>query len=82
MISTCVLGWTFDRISCLPRISYVHRTAYFRMYTQLKKQSAAFIRGFHLLVDKQWMASFSPNELQRLISGDHVDLDVDDLRYV
>lgn len=52
------------------------------MYTQLKKQSAAFIQGFHSLVDKQWMASFSPNELQRLISGDHVDLDVDDLRYV
>lgn len=52
------------------------------MYTQLKKQSAAFIQGFHSLIDKQWIASFSPNELQRLISGDHVDLDVDELRYV
>ena len=60
----------------------MHRTAYFRMYTQLKKQSAAFIRGFHSLIDKQWIAIFSPNELQRLISGDHVDLDIDDLRYV
>ena len=52
------------------------------MYTQLKKQSTAFIQGFHSLIDKQWIASFSPNELQRLISGDHVDLDVDDLRCV
>ena len=52
------------------------------MHTQLKKQSAAFIQGFHSVIDKQWIASFSPNELQRLISGDHVDLDVDDLRYI
>lgn len=52
------------------------------MYTQLKKQSTAFIQGFHSIVDKKWIAIFSPHELQRLISGDHVELDVDDLRYI
>lgn len=52
------------------------------MYTQLKKQSTAFIRGFHSIIDKTWLAMFSPLELQRLISGDTVELDVDDLRYM
>ena len=52
------------------------------MYTQLKKQSAAFIQGFHSIIDKNWISIFSPHELQRLISGDNVELDVDDLRYM
>lgn len=60
----------------------MHRTAYFRMYTQLKKQSAAFVKGFHSLIDKKWITCFSPQELQQLISGDQVELDVDDLRYL
>ena len=60
----------------------MHRMAHFRMNTQLQKQSAAFIKGFHSIVNKRWIACFSPQELQRLISGDHAELDVDDLRCV
>ena len=75
------MGFLYDTANFF-RISYVHHTAYFRMYTQLKKQSTAFIRGFHSIIDKKWIAMFSPLELQRLISGDTVELDVDDLRYV
>lgn len=62
------------------RISYVHHMAHFRLYTQLKDQTLAFKRGFYSIVNKDWISYFSPPELQRLISGDQVDIDVDDLR--
>ena len=62
------------------RIGYVHQMAHFRMHTQLKKQSAAFIRGFHSLISKPWILCFCPQELQHLISGNQAEIDVDDLR--
>lgn len=55
--------------------------ALFRMSTQIKKQSDAFMRGFHFLIHPSLIQCFSSHELQKLISGDQVDIDVDDLRY-
>ncbi|XP_064612255.1 ubiquitin-protein ligase E3B-like [Liolophura sinensis] len=62
------------------RISYVHQMALFRMYGQIKDQSAAFIRGFKSIINSDWLMMFSAPELQKLISGDTVDIDIDDLR--
>jgi len=31
-------------------------------------------QGFYAVVDEYWLQSFSPPEVQRLISGDDVDL--------
>lgn len=56
--------------------------ARFKMYTQLKDQLMAFLRGFRSLIPEEWTSCFSGPELQRLISGDNVDIDVDDLRQV
>ena len=58
----------------------MHQMAHFRMHTQLKKQSAAFIRGFHSLISKPWILCFCPQELQHLILGNQAEIDVDDLR--
>lgn len=60
----------------------MHRMAHFHMYSQIKKQSLAFIKGFHSVIDKSFVAFFSPQELQHLISGGQGELDVDDLRYL
>ncbi|XP_065890414.1 ubiquitin-protein ligase E3B-like [Dysidea avara] len=62
------------------RISYVHLMARFKLYTQLKEQLSAFIRGFRALIPEEWTSCFSGPELQRLISGDNVEIDVDDLK--
>ncbi|XP_043191371.1 ubiquitin-protein ligase E3B-like [Amphibalanus amphitrite] len=62
------------------KIQYVYHLAHFRMQTQIKEQTAAFIRGFRALVRPEWLQMFSPPELQRLIAGDNVDLDVRELR--
>ena len=62
------------------RISYIHQIALFRMHTQIKKQVAAFARGFKSLVSPEWLNLFSPPEVIRLISGDNSPLDIKDLR--
>lgn len=74
--------------------------AHFRMHTQIKDQTAAFIRGFRSIINPEWLSLFSTPEvtfvytffiylsflnnicfqLQRLISGDNVPLDLRDLR--
>ncbi|XP_075221172.1 ubiquitin-protein ligase E3B isoform X2 [Lycorma delicatula] len=62
------------------KINYIHLMAHFRMHTQIKDQTAAFIRGFRSIINIDWLALFSTPELQRLISGDNVPLDLVDLR--
>lgn len=62
------------------RIHYIHLMAHFRMHTQIREQTAAFIAGFRSIVDIQWISMFSPPELQRLISGDNTPVDLVDLR--
>ena len=62
------------------RISYVHLMANFRMRVQIKEQTNAFIRGFKSIVNSDWLSMFSPPELQKLISGETGDLDLEDLR--
>ncbi|XP_014785402.1 ubiquitin-protein ligase E3B isoform X2 [Octopus bimaculoides] len=62
------------------KIRYVHLMAHFRMYCQIKEQTAAFIRGFRSVVNHEWLNMFSAPELQKLISGDNRDIDIEDLR--
>ncbi|KAF2900658.1 hypothetical protein ILUMI_05537 [Ignelater luminosus] len=62
------------------KINYIHLMAHFRMHVQIKDQTAAFIRGFRSIISPEWLSLFSTPELQRLISGDNVPLDLKDLR--
>jgi ubiquitin-protein ligase E3 B len=62
------------------RFTYVHRMALFKLSTQIKKQIDAFTKGFHYLINPAHIKCFSPQELQKLISGDQADIDVNDLR--
>ncbi|XP_056636344.1 ubiquitin-protein ligase E3B [Diorhabda sublineata] len=62
------------------KINYIHLMAHFRMHVQIKDQTAAFIRGFRSIINPDWLTLFSTPELQRLISGDNVPLDLKDLR--
>ena len=74
------LLFRFHRFILPKRINYVHRMALYKMHTQIKQQCSAFLRGFHSIVPPSWLACFTPRELQRVISGDDVELDVNDLR--
>lgn len=50
------------------------------MHTRIKEQTTAFIRGFKSIVNYDWLRMFSTPEVQKLISGDTVDIDLSDLR--
>ncbi|KAJ7400697.1 Ubiquitin-protein ligase E3B [Pitangus sulphuratus] len=63
-----------------PRISYIHLMAHFRMHTQIKNQTAALISGFRSIIKPEWIRMFSAPELQRLISGDNAEIDLEDLK--
>lgn len=54
--------------------------ANFRMRTQIHQQTCAFLQGFKSIINPNWLSLFSARELQKLISGDTVDIDLDDLR--
>lgn len=62
------------------RISYIHLMAHFRMYVQIRDQLTAFVRAFRSLIKPEWLTLFSAPELQKLISGDADDIDLQDLR--
>ena len=62
------------------RISYIHLMAHFRMHTQIKEQTGAFIRGFRSIINPEWLHVFSTPEVQRLVSGDNAEIDLDDLK--
>uniref|UniRef100_A0A665TSF4 Ubiquitin-protein ligase E3B n=1 Tax=Echeneis naucrates TaxID=173247 RepID=A0A665TSF4_ECHNA len=62
------------------KISYIHLMAHFRMHTQIKEQTAAFIRGFRSIINPEWLHMFSTPEVQRLVSGDNAEIDLDDLK--
>ncbi|KAI9140489.1 hypothetical protein BKA69DRAFT_1079194 [Paraphysoderma sedebokerense] len=62
------------------KIQYVYLMADYRLNKSIKEQSEAFIKGFRSVIPPLWTSIFSPPELQRLISGDDVDIDIQDLR--
>lgn len=54
--------------------------AHYRLHTCIKDQTKSFISGFRSIIKPEWTAMFSAPELQRLISGDNVGIDLNDLK--
>ncbi|XP_011307352.1 ubiquitin-protein ligase E3B [Fopius arisanus] len=73
-------GGKAEPVTNFNKINYIHHMAHFRMHRQIKDQTAAFIKGFKSIINPEWLSLFSTPELQRLISGDNVPLDLRDLR--
>eukprot|EP00735_Rhodelphis_limneticus_P006486 TRINITY_DN18901_c0_g1::TRINITY_DN18901_c0_g1_i1::g.1463::m.1463 TRINITY_DN18901_c0_g1::TRINITY_DN18901_c0_g1_i1::g.1463 ORF type:complete len:1157 (-),score=190.52,sp/Q08CZ0/UBE3B_XENTR/43.84/9e-136,HECT/PF00632.20/4.3e-79 TRINITY_DN18901_c0_g1_i1:33-3503(-) len=67
-------------VTNLSRIQYIHMMAHYKLHTQIKDQSDAFISGFRAMVPTEPLLSFSAPELRRIIAGDDADFDVDDMR--
>lgn len=46
------------------KINYIHLMAHFRMHTQIKDQTAAFIKGFRSIINPDWLSLFSTPEVK------------------
>ncbi|KAF9907423.1 hypothetical protein EC991_010984 [Linnemannia zychae] len=62
------------------RINYIFQVSDYRLNKQIQDQSRAFIEGFRSIIPLPWISIFSPQELHRVMAGDDVDFDVQDLR--
>ena len=61
-------------------VEYIHLMAHYRLNVQLHRQFQAFRGGLQSVIPSHWLSLFSQNELQVLISGAQVPIDVQDLR--
>ncbi|KAF9977173.1 Ubiquitin-protein ligase E3B [Actinomortierella ambigua] len=62
------------------KIHYIFLVSDYRLNRQIQDQSKAFIEGFRSIIPPSWVSIFSPQELHRVIAGEDVDFDVDDLK--
>ncbi|KAF0300565.1 Ubiquitin-protein ligase E3C [Amphibalanus amphitrite] len=61
-------------------IEYVHLVADFKLNRQIQRQCAALRRGLADVIPLEWLQLFDHRELQTLISGAAIPVDVADLR--
>lgn len=61
-------------------IEYVHLVADFKLNRQIQRQCAALRRGLADVIPLEWLQLFDHGELQTLISGAPIPVDVADLR--
>ncbi|UYV62886.1 hypothetical protein LAZ67_2002246 [Cordylochernes scorpioides] len=62
------------------RIEYIHLMADYKLNRQIRAQTQAFKEGMASVIDLSWLRMLNYSELQTLISGAHVPVDVEDLR--
>ncbi|KAI9334179.1 hypothetical protein BD770DRAFT_402519 [Pilaira anomala] len=62
------------------RIQYIYLIANYRLNVQIAKQCRAFFRGLSTIVDIKWLRMFNQQELQIVLGGASVPIDLNDLR--
>ncbi|XP_035826355.1 ubiquitin-protein ligase E3C isoform X2 [Aplysia californica] len=62
------------------KIEYVHLMADYRINKQIRPHCNAFRRGLNDVIQLEWLQMFNSGELQVLISGAAVPIDLEDLR--
>jgi ubiquitin-protein ligase E3 C len=61
-------------------VEYIHLMAHYRLNVQMHQQFHAFKRGLLSVIPAHWLSLFNQNELQVLISGAQVPIDLEDLK--
>lgn len=62
------------------RIQYIYLVANYRLNVQISKQCRAFFKGLSTIVDIKWLRMFNEQELQVLLGGASIPIDLADLR--
>lgn len=67
-------------VTNLNRLEYIHEVARYRLETKIAPQVAAFLRGLSQMIESHWFSMFNQNELQTVIGGAPIPIDVVDLK--
>ncbi|OBZ83104.1 hypothetical protein A0J61_08847 [Choanephora cucurbitarum] len=62
------------------RIQYIYSIANYKLNVQIAKQCRAFFRGLSTIIDIKWLRMFNQQELQVLLGGASVPINLTDLR--
>ncbi|KAL7951801.1 hypothetical protein V8C42DRAFT_17574 [Trichoderma barbatum] len=62
------------------RLLYISYAARHRLVVQPAPQTTAFLRGLREIIRPSWLSMFNQSELQRLVGGDSLAIDVENLR--
>ncbi|XP_039276573.1 ubiquitin-protein ligase E3C isoform X2 [Nilaparvata lugens] len=68
-------------VTSINRIEYIHLVADYKLNKQIYAQCLAFRQGLANVVPLEWLQMFSVKEVQVLISGAQVPVNVEDLRH-
>ncbi|XP_071445333.1 ubiquitin-protein ligase E3C [Hetaerina americana] len=67
-------------VTAANRIEYIHLMADYKLNRQIRVQCSAFKQGLANVIPLEWLQMFDTRELQVLISGAPIPVDVEDLR--
>ena len=62
------------------RLKYIHLVCNYKLNSRLAKQSQAFVKGLGDVLDPKWLSMFNQTEMQALVGGAPVPIDIADLR--
>ncbi|CAG8517471.1 9293_t:CDS:10 [Acaulospora colombiana] len=62
------------------RIRYIYLMADYRLNKQIERQCKAFFRGLSDLIEPKWLRMFNQQELQILVGGAYIPINLEDLR--
>ncbi|XP_062900489.1 ubiquitin-protein ligase E3C isoform X1 [Mobula hypostoma] len=74
------LGGKDIPVSSANRIAYIHLVADYRLNKQIRPHCLAFRQGVANVVNLEWLRMFDQQELQVLISGAQIPIDLEDLK--
>ncbi|KAI2628452.1 hypothetical protein GGR54DRAFT_636172 [Hypoxylon sp. NC1633] len=67
-------------VTNINRPLYISYVTNHRLVAQPYRQTRAFLKGLGSIIDPAWLSMFNQSELQHLVGGDSLEIDVDDLR--
>ncbi|XP_067909501.1 ubiquitin-protein ligase E3C [Heterodontus francisci] len=74
------LGGKDIPVTSANRIAYIHLVADYRLNKQIRPHCLAFRQGVANVVNLEWLRMFDQQELQVLISGAQIPIDLEDLK--
>ncbi|XP_032900349.1 ubiquitin-protein ligase E3C isoform X2 [Amblyraja radiata] len=74
------LGGKDIPVNSANRIAYIHLVADYRLNKQIRPHCLAFRQGVANVVNLEWLRMFDQQELQVLISGAQIPIDLEDLK--